>query len=154
MNTLNAVTPMRKKLLQSAGSLALVLACGALAAFSAAPAPVLAAPPGMHHPGGPGPGPGFGPGPRPHPGFRPAPPPPPPRHHRDWHRPWYKSWGFWAPAITLGAIAGVELYQTQPTRVVPVPVQPVPAAPPAPVPSARGGSHAWYWAVERPAHPG
>ena len=85
---------------RSLGALALMLTCGVFAAFSALPSPALAGPPpGMHHPG-----PGFG-GPGHRPGFRPGPPPPPPRYHRGWHpRPWYRSWGFWAPTITVGTL--------------------------------------------------
>ena len=110
---------------RSLGALALMLTCGVFAAFSALPAPALA-----------------------------GPPPPPPRYHRGWHpRPWYRSWGFWAPTITVGTILGAELYRSSTPRYVEVPVQTVPVTPstsyaaaaPAASGAAGSGSYPWYW---------
>lgn len=124
---------------------ALFLAAGTFtAAITMMPTEAYAGPGG---PGGPhgGPPPGARPpGPAYH---RPAPPPPRHRHHDRW----YNDWGFWGPALTIGAIVGTEIYRNnQPVRVVEVPSNPVVVVPQAQAPA--GASYPWYWCSSEQAY--
>ena len=109
---------------------------GASLSANAMPPPPPPGAPGFHHPGGPG----FRPGPGP--GFRPAPPPPRPYRH---HRPWYRSWGFWGPALTTGIVVGAITYPREPRVVERIVEVPVPAASGGSAQALPSPSYPWYW---------
>lgn len=87
--------------------------------------------------------------------------PPPPhyryhRHHR--HDRWYNDWGFWGPALTIGAVVvGSELLRdsrrdarrTRADLDLDAPQTAAATSRAAPAPS---GGHAWYWCSSEQAY--